>query len=287
VNPRLGIKHSPSSEIDVYGSVSFSQREPSDSDYVDGDDPSSEPAFKGVDTRTTGLNDPIVESEKVVDYEIGASYTQPTWVARMGLYHLDFRDELIPIDGGRIQEEGRLDRANADKTIHQGVELELSVLPTEDLTIAGNLSVARHRFVDHEVFAYWLNDYEGGLLRYDDNTIPRSPELLANLTASYSRGAFTVGGHLQHVGEQFIDAENTGSLAIDPTTLLNLSAEFDVGQQLRLSRRLTVSARVNNVFDTLYETYGYSYYDDFPARQFSFYWPGPTRSFFLSIGTTL
>ncbi|MBD3163284.1 MAG: TonB-dependent receptor plug domain-containing protein, partial [Candidatus Eisenbacteria bacterium] len=45
VNPRLGIKHNLSPRIDFYGSVGYAQREPSDSDYLDGDDPGAVPAF--------------------------------------------------------------------------------------------------------------------------------------------------------------------------------------------------------------------------------------------------
>ena len=55
----------------------------------------------------------------------------------------------------------------------------------------------------------------------------------------------------------------------------------------RENNKPVVVEEINNVFDTLYETYGYSYYDDWPARPFSFYWPGPTRSFFLSLTTVL
>jgi outer membrane receptor protein involved in Fe transport len=100
-------------------------------------------------------------------------------------------------------------------------------------------------------------------------------------------GPLTFGGRLQHVGKQYIDGENTESLAIDPYTLLDFSARYDLGKQLRLSRGLAITVRINNVFDTLYETWGYSYYDDWPARPFSFYWPGPTRSFFLSLAMVL
>lgn len=287
LNPRFGIKHVFNPDLSVYGSLSYAEREPAESDYVDGDDPSSVPAFKHADQQTHGLNDPIVQPEKVIDYELGASYRQPKWSVGLGLYRLDFRDELIPIDGGRIREEGQLERANANETVHQGIELEATAAPIAGLDLSGNLSLARHRFVDHEIFAYWLNGYDGGRLRFDEKTIPRTPEILGNLIVSYTLGVGTYGAQLRHAGRQFVDAENIESLAIDPFTLLDLSAEVDIGRQFGLSIPLRITARLNNVFDTLYETFGYSYYDDFPARQFAFYWPGPTRSFFLSVGTSL
>ncbi|MBD3162286.1 MAG: TonB-dependent receptor [Candidatus Latescibacteria bacterium] len=235
----------------------------------------------------TGLDDPIVDPERVIDVELGAGFAGSIWNLQVGLYRLDFRDELIPIDGGRIQEEGRLTRANADRTLHQGIELEGTLRPLRSFSVSGNLSVSRHRYVDHEIYAYWVDEYAGGTIRYDDNTIPRTPEVLANLTADYERGPLHLNGRLRHAGKQYVDGENTESLAIDPHTVVDLLVGYDLGDRLALPRPLRIEARVNNVFDTLYETFGYSYYDDFPPKPFAFYWPGPTRSFFVSIGTTL
>ncbi len=287
ISPRFGIKHTLNPSLQAYGSISYAQREPSDSDYIDGDDPSSAPAFEGVDLSNTGLSEPIVKPESLLDLEWGFSLDRSLWATRVGFYRLDFRDELVPIDGGRIEEEGRLRRANADQTVHSGIELEGTVRPVGGLSISGNLSLARHRFVDHEIFAYWLNDYEGGLLKYDGNTIPRSPEILGNLSTSLSEEPFHFRGELQYTGKQYIDGENTEPSAIDAFTLVNLSVEIDLGERLKLPRPLTVTARVDNLYNTLYETWGYNYYDDYPPTSFNFYWPGPTRSFFLSLETVL
>ncbi len=288
VSPRLGVRHRLDGGLSVFGSVSLARREPSSSDYMDEDDPSAVPAYADVsDDVITGLDDPIVDPEKVLDLELGAEVVRESWNASVTLYDLEFRGELIPIDGGRIQEEGRLARANADRTRHQGLEIAARVEPRDDVLVGGNVTFARHRYVDHEIFAYWLDDYAGGLLRLDGNTVPRNPEILGNLYAEVRRGAWTFGAQAQHVGKQYVESENVESLAIDAFTLVNTTIGVNLGRALDLGRPFELELRVINVFDTLHETFGYAYYDGSPPAPEAFYWPGATRSVFLGLETRL
>jgi outer membrane receptor protein involved in Fe transport len=133
-------------------------------------------------------------------------------------------------------------------------------------------------------------DDAGGLLRLDEKTIPRSPEVLGNLIADYRRGPLRLGARLGAVGKQYVEGENIERLAIDPHAVVDVSASYDVARYLGAPRHLVVQARVLNLLDSLYETWGYSYYDSDEAERlvpFSFYWPGPTRSFIVSVETTL
>ncbi len=297
VKPVLGVTHSLRPGVDLYASVGYAQREPSKSDYLDGDDPSSVPAFEGAEERITGLDKPIVKPESLTDYEAGISIDQGRWSAGAGVYWLDFRNELIPIDGGRIREEGKLKRANADRTSHMGLELEGSAQVLRNLRAEANLALSRHRFVNHEIHALWLNDDVDEILDYGGKVIPRCPERLANLSLIWSRRSASMSGSLRYVGRQYIDGENTRSLAIDPFMTVDLALQYELRDRVRLPgpfrrdvrvpRPLRLELRVQNALDTLYETSGYSYYDDFPARPFAFYWPGAPRSFFLSIETSL
>jgi len=287
LSPRLGLRHHLDQGISLYSSISYAEREPSDSDYIDGDDPSAEPAFENAATMITGLDKPLTKPEQVYDIEFGCEINRPRWQARLGLYQLDFNDELIPVDGGRVMNEGRIQRANADKTRHQGVELEGAYQPVRNLALSGNLSLARHRYVSHEIWAYWLNDWAGGLLSYDDNIIPRSPELLANLSATWDIRQLRFWAQAQHIGQQYIDGINTEASKIDRYTIVNLSAQVELADLFNFDRSLSIELRVNNLFDTLYETYGYVYYDGATPTPYSAYWPGATRSIFISLGMSL
>jgi outer membrane receptor protein involved in Fe transport len=73
----------------------------------------------------------------------------------------------------------------------------------------------------------------------------------------------------KYVGNQYIDEANAPDLVIEPYIIFNLSGWLQYDQ-------IRVTARINNLFDTLYATYGYEYYG-------GYYWPGATRNISLSV----
>ncbi len=77
----------------------------------------------------------------------------------------------------------------------------------------------------------------------------------------------------KYVGNQYIDESNTPDLAIDPYYIINLSGWLQIDQ-------VRVTARINNMLDTLYATYGYNYYG-------GYYWPGATRNISLAVDMQL
>lgn len=279
VSPRIGVRHNTEGGLGIFGSVSYQEREPADRDYLDGDDPQAVPQFADV-TDPRNLRGAAVQPESVVDVELGASLNKTDWSASVTLYQLEFNDELIPLDGGRILDDGNFIRANADRSRHQGVELEARAMVTSGLELSGNVSLARHRFVDHEVYAYWVDD----VINYEDNAIPRSPEVLGNFTARWTRDRLRTHAHVQHVGKQYVDGVNTESLAIDPFTVVHAGIAYDIGRALNSGRSVELDVRVNNVFDSLYETYGYGFFDSGPV---GVYWPGATRSVFVGVNLGL
>ena len=74
------------------------------------------------------------------------------------------------------------------------------------------------------------------------------------------------------MGKQFIDSDNIGK--IDPYLII------DIGLNIKLNS-FDITFKVNNLFDTLYETFGYGY--EWEGTYYAFYWPGATRNIFGSI----
>ena len=108
----------------------------------------------------------------------------------------------------------------------------------------------------------------------DGKSLPNIPSTLFNLSLDYKpfkNGLFFV--HWRRVGTMYIDRENSEEGIIDPFSL------WDMGLKYRW-QGLEVMAKVNNVFDKLYSTYGYGYnWDGYQA----YYWPGATRNTFINI----
>jgi outer membrane receptor protein involved in Fe transport len=71
----------------------------------------------------------------------------------------------------------------------------------------------------------------------------------------------------------YVDRENTEEGMIDPFSIWDMGIKYK-WQDLELM------AKVNNIFDKLYSTYGYGYnWDGYHA----YYWPGATRNTFINI----
>ena len=162
-------------------------------------------------------------------------------------------EQLKNID---IEQEGEYDYYSADATIHQGIEFDVS------FNFIQRLNVSFNGAINH-------NNFESGDSK--GNFLPNTPLTLGNSVISYqhSKGIQTFI-KLRHVGKQFVDDNNTPEGVIDPFTLVDIGSSLKIG-------KTALNLKINNLFDTLYSTYGYEW-DGYWA-----YWPGATRSFYANL----
>jgi outer membrane receptor protein involved in Fe transport len=114
------------------------------------------------------------------------------------------------------------------------------------------------------------NIFSSGDLK--DNVLPNTPSLLANFGANYKMGErVSLFTNMRYVGKQYLDDENIGE--IDSYFLMDLGGKY-------FYKNFVLTLKINNVFDTLYSTYGYGYeWEGYHA----YYWPGATRNAFMSV----
>lgn len=239
INPRFGITNDISDKISVFANYGTAQKEPSDSQIIEADDVWSEPKE--------------IAAEKITDMEAGLNLLFKNKYLKVNVYQIDYLNEIL----SDIYDfaEGEFDVETVDKTRHEGIELEGGWKISERLTLKFNGTWSYNRFKS--------GDYIG-------KTLTNVPGKLANITIDYSsKKNFGVFLHGKYVGKQYIDKNNSDDLSIDPYFLLNMSAwiQFD---------KIKVTGRINNLFDTLYTTYGYDYYG-------GYYWPGAIRNYIFSI----
>ena len=233
-NPRLGFTYKVDNLTTVFGSYGTAQKEPSDSQIINADDVWDVPK--------------AAQPEKVFDTELGFSHKKTFHSIKLNYYHMTYQNEII--SDIYDFEETEFNIVTADETIHKGIEFELVFKPVETLVLEMNGSITSAT-------------YHTGT--HKQNQLPNVPQELVNLTVQYSPEPFTgISVISKYVGRQFIDNANTKSLSIDPRWTT------DLGWWLT-SDMWTVRIKVNNVFDTLYETYGYDYWG-------GYYWPGATRN---------
>jgi hypothetical protein len=171
-------------------------------------------------------------------------------------------------------------QGNAPRTIHQGVELALTFVPISRLRVDGNLSLADNHFVEFRGDSLGWGGW-GGIADYSDRVIPAFPSLQAKGNVIWTHSLGETWLQVVYAGKQYIDFANTESAAIDPYALVHAGTRLDLPRIGPVKPILAVS--VNNLLDTLYETFGYTYYDGWPPYRVDAYWPGATRSYFFEV----
>lgn len=291
--------------VGVYGHVGMNHREPADSDYWGvwagpddlGENPlfaTSEVVYEDGEAAYTRWSDPTVEEEKVINYEGGVSVRGDGLQLTFNYYYMDFENEIVDT-GIYDPQEGRSVRANAESTIHKGLELGLrwQMTPNHGLALAGSRS-----WNEYESFVFtrpaqpgdpgWNEDPELNEA-YDqavDNSgkpIARFPDWLLSATLESQLGPVTSRLRLRHVGQQYLDPTGDEDRTIDAYTTVDLALFADLGA-IAGERLVGFEGflRLNNLFDEEYETWGY--YDGWGAG--NYYIPGVPRHLMTGVNYT-
>jgi iron complex outermembrane receptor protein len=273
LDAHAGLRYMISDRMSAYVNVSTSKREPSSNDLYDDSDVSVPAAV--ADPYSGIVTDPLIRHESLLDMELGIEYLSENLSVSLNAYRMDFRNELIPIyyrytDGDDVL------RGNAPKTLHQGLELAFSARVNK-LDIRGNMTLSDNHFVEFTADSLGWGGW-GGIADYAGKTIPAFPAFQAKARLAYKHEKFQPWLNLKYVGKQYIDFMNTESSAIQPYFVADLGIRIPF-YALRMDQ--VIDIRVNNVFNALYETFGYTYYNDVDDRVDN-YWPASTRSFYLT-----
>lgn len=289
LSPRAGLTVRPAEGMQVYGNVSFVQREPSDAEYFDvwegPDNLFADPLFEQADTvrapdgsvRWVEWKNPQVDPERLRDYEAGFQLSTGGVRAGCALYLMKFNDEIIPY--GRFDEDrGSPVTGNALRTEHKGAELDIAI-PRVALG-PGEASVRATASFSENVLKEFTS-FENGSEEGEDlsgNPIPLFPDRLLGIRVGYRWGGVELGGRLRYVGRQYLDMSGRGDRVVDPYSVGD--AWVTVGPiQLGRAGSASFNLRVENLGDSRYETSGY--YDAWEGARY--YWVGAERSFWAGI----
>jgi len=244
-NPRFGAMYHLNENISIFANYGKSHKEPADNQIIEADDVFATPV--------------MAAAESVDDYESGFQFVNNKFYVKANLYRIEFDNEQLKnID---VEQEGEYEYFSADGTVHQGVELSINFTPNKKLTAFANATYAQNIFISGDL---------------KDNVLPNTPSILANCGISYNmKKNIILFANSRYVGIQYLDNENVGE--IDPFFLMDLGGKYTW-------KNVTLTAKVNNIFDTLYSTFGYGYeWDGYHA----YYWPGATRNAYVSLSVKI
>jgi iron complex outermembrane receptor protein len=249
-NPAVGVTYNPTSTYTTYFNYSEGMRAPTPVELTcaDPNAPCRLPnAF---------LADPALKPVVSKTFEIGARGQATSWLGwSAALFRTELRDDLqfISTSGAGVN-TGYF--ANVGNTRREGIELG-SRIRAGNWGFGANYTYLRATFESEFLLNSPNNTSRDGnddILVRPGNHIPGLPEHLFKLRADYAfNEKASVGGNLIFSGDQYARGDENNQDAggkVPSYTTINLDGRYQVTKQFQ------VFARVINLFDTKYESFG-------------------------------
>lgn len=223
---------------------------------------SRQPVFDAVFPGFANDINPNLQNELITSIELGYGYTSYAFDLNVNLYTTvwgnRFEEVTLPNAQG---EEGTAQFDDIDQR-HNGVEVETTVRPTNNLTLKGMLSVGDWQYTNDfsaTLFDDDRNQIGTATLYTDGVKVGDAAQFVGYIGADYRIGDFSVDARYRHVDnlyadfsiidEAFADQDNEGALELPSYGLTDVGAtyRFDLFGQMASLR-----VNVNNLFDTTY-----------------------------------
>jgi iron complex outermembrane recepter protein len=163
----------------------------------------------------TGVKVPNLDPSVFYNYEVGGwiEIIKNKLSADASAYKLIGTNEIISVK----MDDGSFANQNAGRTMHRGIEAGLNASPIKDISFRISGAYSKHEFVNY---------VEKGV-KYNGNEMADAPHWIYNSEIWY-RPSFIkglrIGAELQHVGNYYVDPQNTARY--DGYNALNLRAGY-------------------------------------------------------------
>ncbi|MDH5367196.1 MAG: TonB-dependent receptor [Cyclobacteriaceae bacterium] len=239
-NPKLGATFQIDDISSVYGSFAIGNREPVRNDFIDS---------------------PISpKHETLQDIEFGYKSIADRYMLGINLYNMSYKNQLVLT--GELNDVGNPVRKNVDKSYRRGIELEGSFEIVKGLVWAANATYSQNiieKFSDvlYDYGQFW-DEYNIIETEYKNADISFSPSLIAGSLLNYSPiKGLSVGLQSKYVGKQYLDNTTNESRAIDSYFVNDLNMNYSF--ETKLVKEVGVQLLVNNIFNEVYESNGYTF----------------------------
>ena len=239
LNPKFGVNYQISDKFRAYASLSVGNREPVRSDFIDNtknDQPSHETLF---------------------DYETGIEAKFQKVFVQGNFYFMDYTNQLVLT--GALNDVGSGIRVNTPNSYRAGVELVAGFKIHKKLDLTVNATFSQNKIQEFtEVIDDYTNGYELVENVYKDTDISFSPSVIAAsiLTFKPVKGlAMTL--RTKYVGDQFLDNTGSDSRKLKAYTTTDLGVSYSL--KLSKLKEIQFNALINNLFDEMYSSNGYTW----------------------------
>ena len=241
-NPKAGLNWQIDAKNRVYASLAVAHKEPTRNNYTD------------------GLFHEHPRAERLLDWEAGYCFDNGRLSAGVNFYRMNYKNQLVL--NGRLNEIGEPMAENVKNSYRMGVELTAGYRFTPWLRWDVNAAFSRNRIHD---YVGYVSDYDA--TTWDDmwsqtaiacgsTTIAFSPSVIAGSVIDVDYKGLSAQFVTQYVSRQYLDNLQNKEDSLDPYCVSHLHLSYTFG--LPGIKSITVGATIYNLFNTMYETNGYS-----------------------------
>jgi len=232
-NPKAGLTYQMVNNQQLYFSYSKAQREPTRSDFENGNP----------------------KPEILDNLEFGWRINQNFFQAYSNIYLMVYKDQLALT--GSLDDVGTPIRENIGESSRLGIEIEIKVNLSKKWVLQSNIALSKNTNKDF----YFKRD---GVLNFLGNTrLSYSPELVFGNIVTYKPITnLNISLLTKLVGEQYMSNIEAQGSRLDSYSVNDINISYQWKPQSAISL-MTLNLLINNVFDKKYVSNGYFYtYDD-------------------------
>src|SRR6185312_9197543 len=235
-NPKAGISYNKDN-YQAYLSFSVASKEPNRDDFE------------------AGINQ-IAKPEMLYDVELGMGKREAMYSYGATFYYMYYHNQLV--NTGKINDVGAYTRTNTPESYRAGIELQGAAILARWINLSGNISLSRNKI---RYFTEYIDDYDNGSQKeniYHNSDISFSPDIVGAASINLiplKNGEISFQS--KYVGRQFLDNTSHVSRSVSPYFLENVKFSYTILK--KIFKDVNFVFQVNNVFNNLYESSGYTY----------------------------
>lgn len=191
---------------------------------------------------------------------------------------MQYNNQLVL--SGALDNVGEYLRENVDKSYRLGLELDASIILTEQLSLVSNFALSKNKIQDLTI------NRDGAVQNLNDTNIAFSPDLITTHALEYAPNTkFRAALIGKYVGEQYLSNTDTEASKLDSYFVTDFNFTYTLPVN-NVFDSIVFTGMVNNLFDLEYVDRGFTYLDTWSgptAIEIQGYYPQATRNFLLGM----
>ena len=257
-NPKLGFTYTLNPGNSLYFSYARANKEPNRNDFES--------------------NAADVQHEELNDFELGWRHESDRLRLNANVYYMQYNNQLVL--SGALDNVGEYLRENVDKSYRLGLELDASIVLTEQLSLVSNFALSKNKIQDLTI------NRDGAVQNLNDTNIAFSPDLITTHALEYAPNTkFRAALIGKYVGEQYLSNTDTEASKLDSYFVTDFNFTYTLPVN-NVFDSIVFTGMVNNLFDLEYVDRGFTYLDTWSgptATEIQGYYPQATRNFLLGM----